>query len=217
MAHKSLLPDPVAAYVVAHSRETAEQRALREETQALPQARMQISPDQGAFLGLFVKAIGAKRCLEIGTFTGYSALATALALPEGGKLVACDVSTTWTDVARRYFERAGVAHKVDLRIGDARETLAGLVASGEAGTYDFAFVDADKSSYATYFERCLELLRPGGVVGFDNMLWSGEVTRPSTDADTEALRALNATIFADPRVDASLLTIGDGLLLARKR
>ncbi len=217
MAHKSLLPPAVDAYVAAHSRETAEQRALREETQAMPEARMQISPDQGAFLGLFVKAIGAKRCLEIGTFTGYSALATALALPADGKLVACDVSITWTNVAKRYFERAGVADKVDLRIGDARETLAGLVAAGESGTYDFAFVDADKSSYGTYFERCLELLRPGGVIGFDNMLWRGEVTRPSADVDTEALRALNDQVFADPRVDASLLTIGDGLLLARKR
>lgn len=217
MAHKSLLPAHVDAYVAAHSRETPEQRALREETRAMPQARMQISPDQGAFLALFVRAIGAKKCLEVGTFTGYSALATALALPDDAKLVACDVSTTWTDVARGYFARAGVAHKVDLRIGDARETLAALVAGGEKETFDFAFVDADKSSYGTYFERCLELLRPGGVVAFDNVLWSGEVTTASTDVDTAALRALNDAVFADPRVDASLLTIGDGLLLARKR
>lgn len=217
MAHKSLLPEAVADYAVAHSRETPVQHELREQTQRLPEARMQISADQAAFLTLFVKAIGAKRCIEVGTFTGYSALAVALALPEGGRLVACDLSTTWTDIARNHWEHAGVADKIDLRIGPATETLGALLKNGEHGTYDFAFVDADKTSYDVYYEQCLELLRPGGVVAFDNMLWRGEVVRPSPDEETSALRALNHKVYEDPRVDPSLLTIGDGLLLARKR
>ena len=217
MAHKSLLPEAVGDYVVAHSRETDVQRELREVTQRLPEARMQIGPDQAAFMALFVKVMGAKRCLEIGTFTGYSALAVALALPADGTLVACDVSTAWTDVARVHWARAGIAGKIDLRIADAKLTLEQLLAEGGRATFDFAFVDADKSGYAKYYEQCLELLRPGGVVAFDNMLWRGAVTEPSTDEDTAALRTLNDALHQDARVDTALATIGDGLLLARKR
>ena len=217
MAHKSLFPEAVGEYVVAHSRETPVQHELREETRHRPESRMQISADQGAFLALFVKVLGAKRCLEIGTFTGYSALSVALAIPEDGTIVACDVSTTWTDVARDHWRRAGVSHKIDLRIGEGKNTLDTLIAGGASGTFDFAFVDADKTGYPGYYEQCLELLRPGGVVAFDNMLWRGEVVRPSTDEETTALRTLNDVVHGDPRVDASLVTIGDGLLLARKR
>lgn len=214
--HKSLLPADVAAYAAAMSRETAVQRALREETAKHPLARMQISADQGAFLALLVRILGAKRCLEVGTFMGYSALAVALALPDGGRLIACDRSDEWTQVARRAWGEAGVSHKVELRLGAAADTLRALVDEAP-GAFDLVFVDADKSGYDTYYERALVLLRPGGVVAFDNVLWSGAVTRPSTDADTEALRALNAKLFADERVDTSFLTLGDGLLLARKR
>lgn len=214
--HKSLLPADVAAYAAAMSREIPVQRALREETAKHPLARMQISADQGAFLGLLVRLLGAKRCLEVGTFMGYSALAVALALPDDGHLIACDRSDEWTQVARRAWAEAGVAHKVELRLGLAADTLRALVDEAP-GTFDLVFVDADKSSYDTYYESALSLLRPGGVVAFDNVLWSGAVTRPSTDTDTEALRALNVKLFGDDRVDTSFLTLGDGLLLARKR
>jgi predicted O-methyltransferase YrrM len=214
--HKSLLPADVAAYAAAMSRETDVQRALREETAKHPLARMQISADQGAFLGLLVRLLGAKRCLEVGTFMGYSALAVALALPDDGRLIACDRSNEWTQVARRAWAEAGVAHKVELRLGLAADTLRALVEE-ERGAFDLVFVDADKSNYDTYYESALSLLRPGGVVAFDNVLWSGAVTRPSTDTDTEALRALNVKLFGDDRVDTSFLTLGDGLLLARKR
>lgn len=217
--HKSLLPAEIAAYAAAMSRETDVQRALREETARHPLARMQISADQGAFLGLLVHILGAKRCLEVGTFMGYSALAVALALPEDGRLIACDRSDEWTTTARRAWAEAGVAHKVELRLGDAPETLRGLLAT-ERGAFDLVFVDADKAAYDTYYESALALLRPGGVVAFDNVLWHGAVTRPSSegdDDDTHALRALNAKVFADARVDPSFLTLGDGLLLARKR
>ncbi|HQY62880.1 MAG: class I SAM-dependent methyltransferase [Myxococcales bacterium] len=214
--HKSLLPAEIAAYAAAMSRETEVQRALREETAKHPLARMQISADQGAFLGMLVRLLGATRCLEVGTFMGYSALAVALALPDHGRLVACDRSDEWTQVARRAWADAGVAHKVDLRLGPAEATLRALVDTARDGL-DLVFVDADKSAYDTYYELSLSLLRPGGVVAFDNVLWSGAVTRPSSDADTEALRALNAKLFADARVDTSFLTLGDGLLLARKR
>lgn len=216
MAHKSLLPEHVSAYVTAMSRESDALRELREETSRHPLARMQISADQGTFLAFLVRLLGARRALEVGTFTGYSALAVALALPDDGVLVACDVSEEWTSVARRYWARAGVAHKIDLRLAPASSTLRALLPSAR-GTFDFAFVDADKGGYDDYYERSLELLRPGGVVAFDNVLWSGKVTSPSDDPDTAALRALNEKVFHDERVDASMLTIGDGLLLARKR
>ena len=215
MAHKSLLPEHVSTYVAAMSRETDTARALREETSRHPMARMQISPDQASFLAFLVRTLGARRCLEVGTFTGYSALAVALALPADGTIVACDLSEEWTTVARRYWELAGVSHKIDLRLAPAASTLRAMI-PGAQGTFDFAFVDADKGGYDDYYELSLTLLRRGGVVAFDNVLWSGQVTRPSDDADTNALRALNEKIFHDERVDASLLTIGDGLLLARK-
>ena len=210
--------EAVESYVWAHSREGAVAARLREETAKLPQAGMQIGPDQAAFLALLVRTIGAKRCIEIGTFTGMSALAVASALPDDGKLVCCDISAEWTAIARRYWSEAGVAGRIDLRLAPALDTLRDLAAHGGKGAYDFAFIDADKSGYDAYYEACLELLRPGGLVALDNMLWSGKVADASVhDADTDAISALNAKIHADRRVDASLLTVGDGVMLARKR
>jgi caffeoyl-CoA O-methyltransferase len=189
----------------------------RTETRELANARMQIGPDQGAFLALLVRLIGAKRYLEIGTFTGYSALAVALALPADGKVVACDVSKEFTDRARRYWKEAGVENRIDLRLGPGLGTLDTMLASKEA-PFDLAFIDADKSNYDGYYERALRLVRPGGLIALDNMLWSGAVANPRvTDPDTSALRALNAKIHADERVDMALATIGDGVMLARKR
>ncbi|MDQ1241967.1 MAG: caffeoyl-CoA O-methyltransferase [Pseudomonadota bacterium] len=191
---------------------------LREETAADPAANMQISPEQGQFMGLLVRLMGARRCLEIGVFTGYSSLAIALALPEDGRIVACDISEKWTSVARRYWAAAGVAHKIDLRLATAMETLDRLIAAGEAGTFDFAFIDADKENYVGYYERALQLLRPGGLVVADNTLWSGRVADPeNAEADTVALRHFNELLHGDSRVDLSLVPIGDGLSLARKR
>jgi predicted O-methyltransferase YrrM len=191
---------------------------LRAETAALPSAGMQISPEQGQLMGLLVELMGARRALEVGVFTGYSSTVVALALPTDGKLVACDVSADWTDVARRYWQEAGVASKIELHVQPALQTLDALLASGQTGTFDFAFIDADKTSYDAYYERCLSLLRVGGLIAVDNTLWSGAV---ADDADqresTRAIRALNAKIAADARVTASLVPIGDGLYLARKR
>ena len=192
--------------------------ALREETAELTQRAMQISPEQGQFMALLARLIGARRCLEVGVFTGYSSLATALALPDDGRIVACDVSEEWTAIARRYWKRAGVDHKVDLRLAPASETLDALIAEGHGGTYDFAFVDADKTSYLDYYERALVLLRSGGLMLIDNTLWSGRVADPEVaDADTVALRHFNEVLHRDERVDLSLLPMGDGLTLARKR
>ena len=192
--------------------------ALREETSELTQRSMQISPEQGQFMALLVRLTGARRCLEVGVFTGYSSLATALALPEDGRSVACDVSEEWTAVARRYWQRAGVDHKIDLRLAPATETLDALVAEGRGGTFDFAFIDADKTNYLAYYERTLALLRTGGLVLIDNTLWSGKVADPEVaDADTVALRHFNEVLHRDERVDLSLLPVGDGLTLARKR
>ncbi len=191
---------------------------LRRETQTMTQGVMQISPEQGAFMRLLILLSGAKRCLEVGTFTGYSALVTAQSLPEDGTLVCCDVSEEWTAIAQRYWREAGVADKIDLRIHPAVETLDTLIAEGRSGTFDFAFIDADKVSYDFYYERCLTLLRPGGLIAVDNVLWGGAVTDlKDQSADTVALRALNAKIAGDNRVDHCLTTIGDGLTLARKR
>jgi len=193
-------------------------RRLRAETSALTQASMQIGPVQGQLFGLLVELLGARRTLEIGTFTGYSALVVALALPEDGTLVACDVSDEWTRVARRYWEEAGVAHKIDLRLAPALETLDGLLAGGATGTFDFAFIDADKASYDAYYERCLRLVRPSGLIAVDNTLWSGKVAdSAATDADTEAIRAFNAKVRDDQRVSMSLLPVGDGVTLLRRR
>jgi len=190
---------------------------LRAETQPMPQAGMQIGPAQGVFMGMLARVAGVRRYLEIGTFTGYSALAMALAMPADGRLTCLDVSEDWTAIARRYWAEAGVADKIELRLAPAIETLAALRAEdGPPGRYDMAFIDADKSNYAAYFEHCLTLVRRGGLILFDNMLWSGKVADPAvTDADTETLRTLNAALHADERVESVLLPLGDGLTLAR--
>ena len=213
------LTDELYDYLIRVSlREPEVLRRLREETAQLDQANMQIGPEQGQLMALLVELLGAERVLEIGTFTGYSALVMALALPDDGRIVACDVSEEWTRVARRYWAEAGVAHKVDLRLAPALKTLEALVSEGRAGSFDFAFIDADKENYAAYYERALELVRVGGLVAIDNVLWSGKVADPEvTDADTEAIRALNAKLKDDRRVSLSLVPIGDGLTLAMKR
>jgi caffeoyl-CoA O-methyltransferase len=199
--------------------ETDAQRLCREETAAMGRiSMMQIGADQGAFMQLLAKLMGAKRCVEVGVFTGYSALSVALALPPDGTIDACDVSEEFTARARRYWEMAGVAGRIHLHLAPATETLERFVKDGRAGTYDFAFIDADKGSYGAYYELCLSLLRPGGLIAIDNALWSGNVADPAkTDADTVAIRDLNARIAADGRVEAAMLTVGDGLMLARKK
>jgi caffeoyl-CoA O-methyltransferase len=180
---------------------------------------MQISPEQGQLMQLLVQMLGARRTIEIGVFTGYSALAVALALPDDGRLLACDISDEYTRVARPYWKRAGVEHKIELVLEPAVNTLDARLAAGQAGQYDFAFIDADKSNYAHYYERCLKLLRPGGLIAVDNVLWSGRVARPAEpgDADTLALQQFNHALHGDARIDLALLPIGDGLTLARKR
>ena len=194
-------------------------RALREETRSATQWHgMQISPEQGAFMHLLVRLLGARRAIEVGTFTGYSALVVAEALPPDGLLVACDVSAEWTAVGRPFWERAGVAGRIDLRLQPAADTLDELIAQGDAGTFDLAFIDADKANYGTYYERCLTLVRAGGVVAVDNVLWGGRVADPrANDDDTNAIRALNAKIRGDRRVHAVTVPIGDGLTLALKQ
>lgn len=215
----SHLPHDLYAYLLDVSlREHDVLRKLREETAGLERSNMQIAPEQGQLMALLVELLGVRKALEIGTFTGYSALAVALALPADGRLVACDVSEEWTAVGRRHWLAAGVAHKIDLRLAPALETLDGLLANGEAGTFDFAFIDADKGGYDAYYERTLELIRPGGLVVLDNTLWEGKVVDPDvTDPDTEAIRAINNKLASDERVTLSLLPVGDGLTLARKR
>jgi predicted O-methyltransferase YrrM len=216
---RSLLPDKVERYVTRDiARESVLQKRLRDETARLPQGGMQIGADQAALLALLVRSVGATKALEIGTFTGYSALAVALALPDDGRLVCCDVSEEWTAVARRYWKEAGVAQKIDLRLAPALRTLSKLRAEHGSGSFDFAFIDADKPAYDAYYEACLDLLRRGGLVALDNMLWSGSVADSrKRDADTTALRNLNAKIRDDARVDCCLLSVGDGVMLARKR
>jgi caffeoyl-CoA O-methyltransferase len=199
------------------ARETPAQIHCREETAKMPMAMMQIGADQGAFMALVAQLIGAARYLEIGTFTGYSALSVAQALPANGKAVCCDVSKEFTNSARGYWKEAGVAGKIDLRLGPALETLDAMIAAREA-PFDFAFIDADKSNYDGYYERCLKLVRKGGLIALDNMLWSGAVAdSANNDKDTVVLRNLNAKIHADERVDMALTAIGDGVMLARKR
>ena len=213
------LTDNVYRYLLDHSlRDSQVLRELREETALLPMAGMQIGPEQGQLMALLVRLIGAKHCLEVGVFTGYSSLAVALALPPGGSIVACDVSEEWTAIARRYWRRAGVEDRIDLRIGPAVATLDALLARDVRGSFDFAFIDADKANYPAYYERVLELLREGGLILIDNTLWSGEVANPeNTKPDTVALRTLNDALHRDERIDLSLLPVGDGLTLARKR
>jgi predicted O-methyltransferase YrrM len=220
MSRRSIqLTDSLHEYLLSVSlREADILLRLREETARDRRAGMQISPEQGQFMALLVRLMDARRCLEVGVFTGYSSLAVALALPDDGRIVACDVSERWTTTARRYWTEAGVAHKVDLRLAPAMETLDALLAAGEAGRFDFAFVDADKENYAGYYERALALLRPGGLLVADNTLWSGRVADPEdADATTVALRHFNELLHHDERVDLSLLPVGDGLTLARKR
>jgi predicted O-methyltransferase YrrM len=213
------LSDALQAYVFEHGvREHPVLAELRAATDGMPHAGMQIGPDQGAFMAMLVRLLGARRTIEIGTFTGYSALAVALALPPDGKVVACDISEEWTSMARRYWEKAGVAGKIDLRLGRATKTLDEMTAAGEAGRYDFAFIDADKSAYLDYYERCLRLLRPGGLVAVDNTLWNGAVIDAGDQSeDTKAIRAFNDAVYRDERVDVSLVMVGDGVTLARKR
>jgi predicted O-methyltransferase YrrM len=219
MSNRTLcITEQLYEYMVRVSlREPELLQRLRAETAFDEMARMQIAPEQGQFMTLLIHLLGAEKTIEIGVFTGYSALCTALALPDHGRLIACDISKEWTRIARRYWEEAGVSHKIDLRLAPAAETLAGLLAADEAGSFDFAFIDADKTGYDHYYEACLKLLRPGGLIAVDNVLWHGDVAdRTFDDADTEAIRAFNRKIHGDPRVEISLVPIADGLTLARK-
>ncbi|OYD93355.1 SAM-dependent methyltransferase [Nostoc sp. 'Peltigera membranacea cyanobiont' 210A] len=191
---------------------------LRQETANHPRSGMQISPEQGQFMSLLVQLIGAKKTLEVGVFTGYSSLSVALALPPDGKIIACDVSEEFTAIARRYWQEAGVADKIDLRLAPALETLDRLLATGQAETFDFAFIDADKENYDGYYERSLQLVRPGGLIAIDNVLWSGQVAdEQNQDESTQAIRALNEKLHHDERITLSLVPIADGLTLAIKR
>lgn len=220
MSSKTLgLSDSLHQYLLDSSlRDHPVLAELRRVTRDHPRAVMQISPEQGQFMALLVKLLGAKRCLEVGVFTGYSALCVALALPQDGKLVACDISEEWTSIGRAHWEKAGVAERIDLHIAPALDTLDQLIAQGEAGRYDFCFIDADKTNYRGYYERALQLVRAGGLIAIDNTLWSGRVADSAhQDADTVALRELNLFLKDDARVDMCLLPIGDGLTLARKR
>ena len=211
--------EALRSYLVSASLRESELLARnRAETARLAEANMQISPEQGQLMALIAQLVGVRRGIEVGTFTGYSSLVVGLTLPDDGTLVCCDVSETWTAVAKRYWEEAGIASKIDLRIGPALDTLDALLADGQAGTFDYAFVDADKSRYPDYHERCVRLVRSGGVLLYDNVLWSGRVADPNdTSADTVAIRALNARLRDDPRVDLSLIPIGDGLTVCRRR
>lgn len=220
MSNRTLqVTDEVYDYLLDVSlREPAILKELRERTAEHPRSRMQISPEQGQFMALLVSLMDARRCLEIGVFTGYSSLAIALALPDDGRIFACDVSEEYTAIAREFWRRAGVADKIDLRLAPATDTLDELLEEGETGTFDFAFIDADKTSYLGYFERCMALLRPGGLIAVDNTLWSGRlVDEREQDQDSNALREFNRTLYGDDRIDLSLVPIGDGLTLARKR
>jgi len=191
---------------------------LREETARLPGAGMQISPEQGQFMRLLVELIGARRTLEVGVYTGYSSLCVAQALPEDGQLVACDISAEYTQIAARYWQRAGLEQRIRLELGPALATLDRLIAAGEAGSFDFAFIDADKENYQAYYERSLQLLRQGGLIAIDNVLWGGSVANPEDQkSSTQAIRALNSLLGEDARVSSSLIPIGDGLFLVRKR
>lgn len=220
MGKKTLtLNDALYDYLLSVSlRDTAVHKALRDETDKLEMGIMQVSADQAQFMALLIKLTGARRILEIGTFTGYSALVMAETLPDDGRLIACDVSEEWTAIARRYWQEAGVADRIDLRIAPALETLDALLDDGGAGKFDFAFIDADKENQRKYYEHCLTLLRPGGLVAVDNVLWGGSVANGDDKRETTvAIREFNEFIFSDGRVDISLVPIGDGVTLARKR
>ncbi len=213
------MSDQLYDYVLKVSlREPPILKRLREETAKHPKHGMQISPEQGQFMRLLVRMMGASRCIEVGVFTGYSSLSVALALPDEGRIIACDVSEEYTAVARRYWTEAGVERKIELRLGPALETLDTMLKHGEAGRYDFAFIDADKNNYLHYYERLIKLLRPGGLMAVDNVLWSGSVIdKKDKSVDTAAIRKFNEALHADNRIELSLVPIGDGLTLARKR
>ena len=220
MSNRSItLTDKLYDYLLSVSlREPPLLARLREETAALPMAAMQIAPEQGQFMALLAELTAAKNYLEVGTFTGYSTLCVALALPVDGAVVACDISEDFTAVARRYWAEAGLSGRIDLRLAPALETLDDLLAEGRAGSFDLAFIDADKENYLGYAERVLELLRPGGLMLVDNVLWDGAVADPAKqDNDTKAIRALNDALHADSRITLSMVPVGDGLTLARKR
>ena len=213
------LDDALYDYVVATTlRDDDILARLREETGKLEWGRMQIAPEQGQFMALLTRLVGARNAIEVGVFTGYSGLSVARALPEDGRLVACDVSEEWTAVARRYWKEAGVDGKIDLRLAPATETLDALIAEGGAETFDIAFIDADKANYDAYYERCLTLLRPGGLIMIDNVLWGGAVIDEADQSeDTKAIRALNEKVGKDDRVSCVMLPVGDGLTLAMKQ
>lgn len=212
------MTDKLYQYLIDTSvRESTQQTALRVVTQKMQQAQMQIAPEQGQFMAFLVKLISARKCLEIGVFTGYSALSVAQAIPADGKIVACDISQQWTDIAKPYWQAAGVAHKIDLRIAPAIETLQQLLSQGAHSSFDFAFIDADKANYDNYYEFSLQLLRSGGVMALDNTLWGGSVADILVqDVDTKAIRAMNNKIVRDKRVEMVQLPIADGLTLVRK-
>lgn len=219
MSSKTIfLNQSVYDYLTAASlREPEVMTALRHETAELEMAVMQIAPEQGQFMTLLVQLLGVRHAIEVGTFTGYSALAIAMGLPDDGRLLACDVSQEWTDMGRKYWQRAGQAHKIDLRLAPALETLDALLADGKAGQFDFAFIDADKENYLNYYERCLQLLRPGGLIVVDNVLWGGSVADPENQKpDTCSIREFNLFVKTDARVDISMIPVGDGLTLIRK-
>ena len=220
MSNKHLgLSDQLHQYLQGVSlRDTEVLRQLREETAQQPMSIMQIAPEQGQFMAFLIQLMGAKKALEIGVFTGYSSLVVAIALPEDGKLVACDVSEEYTSIARRYWEQAGVTHKIDLYIAPALETLEKLLAKGEADSFDFAFIDADKGNYDNYYEFALKLVRPGGLIAVDNVLWGGKVGDPQVqDNQTKKIRNFNQKLFEDQRIHLSLVPIADGLTLAIKK
>ena len=221
MSNQSIgLSDPLYQYLLANSiREPEILAKLRAETAAHPLANMQISPEQGQLMGLLVQLIGAKKCLEVGVFTGYSSLVVALNLPDDGRIIACDVSDEFTSIARRYWQEAGMNHKISLHIAPALETLDRLIANDGSGTFDFAFIDADKNNYGAYYDRCFQLVRQGGLILVDNVLWYGRVANPAMDSDkrTQAIKDINQQIYHDDRVQISLIPIGDGLTIARKK
>jgi predicted O-methyltransferase YrrM len=220
MANRSLqITDSLYDYLLRHSlREPAILRELREETAKDSMANMQIAPEQGQFMQLLIKMLGVQNMIEVGVYTGYSSLCCALALPAHGRLIACDINEQWTSIAQRYWGRAGVADRIELRLAPALETLDELIQQGGTGQYDFVFIDADKANYLPYYERALCLLRTGGVIAIDNILWGGSVADDTiTDVDTTAIREFNKALHADKRVDISLLPVADGLTLARKK
>lgn len=219
MSNKTLpLNNFLYEYILSVSlREPEVLARLRAETLQQDMSMMLSAPEQGQFMALLVQLLGARKCLEIGVYTGYSTLWVAQALPAGGSVVACDVSEQWTAIARRYWQEAGVAERIDLQLAPALETLDRLLAAGQAGSFDFAFIDADKENYPHYYERSLQLLRPGGLMVIDNTLWSGAVADPAQqDPETRAIRTLNERVHADDRVQMTLLPVADGLTLARK-